>query len=55
MGFAQGLHKVGSDWLFPHHPIPNDKLQPITLLLGRPTYHKSATVSPPPFPQISWA
>ena len=44
-----------SDWLFPHHPTPNAKFQPITLLLNRPTYHKSAKVSPQPFPQIFWA
>ena len=44
-----------SDWLFAHHPIPNAKFQPITLKLNRPTYHKSAKVSPPPFPQISRA
>ena len=37
-----------SDWLFPHQPIPNPKFQPITLWLNRPTYHKSAKVSPPP-------
>ena len=34
---AQGLHEVWpssktkSDWLFPHHPIPNANFQPITL------------------------
>ena len=55
MRLARGFHKVGSDWLFSHHPIPNAKFQPITLLLSRPTYHKSAKVSPPPFPQISRA
>ena len=26
----------------------------MTALLNMPTYHKSAKVSPPPFPQISW-
>ena len=42
------------DWLAPHHPIPNAKFPPITTLLNRPTYHKSAKVFPPPFPQILW-
>ena len=36
------------------YPIPNAKFPPITALLNIPTYHKSANVSPPPFPQISW-
>ena len=27
---ARGLPEVGSNWLFPHHPIPNAKFQPIT-------------------------
>ena len=55
-GSAQGLSEVWpnsktkSDCLFPHHPIPNAKFQPITLYLNRPTYHKSAKVSLPPFP-----
>ena len=40
------------DWLLPHHPIPDPKFPPITTLLNRPTYHKSAKVSPPPCPQI---
>ena len=37
MRFAQGLHEVWpssktkSDWLFPHHPIPNANFQPMTL------------------------
>ena len=35
-------------------PIPNSKFPPITVLLNGPTYHKSANVSLPPFPQISW-
>ena len=26
------------DWLFPHHPIPNAKFPPITVLLNRSTY-----------------
>ena len=55
MRLARGLHEVGSDRLFAHHPIPNAKFQPITLKLNRPAYHKSAKVSPPPFPQISRA
>ena len=40
------------DWLLPHHPIPDPKFPPITTLLNRPTYHKSAKVSPPPCSQI---
>ena len=32
-------------------PIPNAKFPPITALLNRPTYHKSANVSPPPIPK----
>ena len=35
-------------------PIPSAKFPPITVLLNRPTNHKSANVSPSPFPQISW-
>ena len=35
-------------------PISNAKFPPTTALLNRPTYNKSANVSPPPFPQISW-
>ena len=31
-----------SDWLTPHHPILNAKFPPITVLLNRSTYHKSA-------------
>ena len=31
MRLARGFHKVGSDWLFAHDPIPNAKIQPITL------------------------
>ena len=42
-----------SDWLTPHHPILNAKFPPITVLLNRSTYHKSAQCSPPPCPQIS--
>ena len=52
--FPQDFPKLDPDWLAPHHPIPNAKFQPITALLNRPTYHKSAKVSPPPFPLISW-
>ena len=52
--FLQDFSKLDPDWLAPHHPIPNAKFPPITALLNRPTYHKSAKVSPPPFPQISW-
>ena len=44
-----------SDWLTPHHSILNTKFQPITILLNRYTYHKSAKGSPPPCPQILWA
>ena len=50
--FPQEFPKLDPDWLAPHHPIPNAKFQPITALLNMPTYHKSAKVSPPPFPQI---
>ena len=52
--FPQDFPKLDPDWLAPHHPIPNAKFPPITALLNMPTYHKSAKVSPPPFPQISW-
>ena len=52
--FPQDFPKLDTDWLAPHHPIPNAKFPPITALLNRPTYHKSAKVSPPPFPQILW-
>ena len=52
--FLQDFPKLDPDWLAPHHPIPNAKFPPINALLNRPTYHKSARVSPPPFPQISW-
>ena len=52
--FPQDFPELDPDWLAPHHPIPNAKFPPITTLLNRPTYHKSAKVSPPPFPQISW-
>ena len=52
--FLQDFPELDPDWLAPHHPIPNAKFPPITALLNRPTYHKSAKVSPPPFPQISW-
>ena len=52
--FQQDFSELDPDWLAPHHPIPNTKFPPITALLNMPTYHKSAKVSPPPFPQISW-
>ena len=51
--FQQYFPELDPDWLAPHHPIPNAKFPPITALLNRPTYHKSANVSPPPFSQIS--
>ena len=44
-----------SDWLPLHDPILNGNFSPISALLRRSTYHKSAKVSPPPFPQISRA
>ena len=43
-----------SDWLPPHHPIPNAKFPPITALFKRSTYHKSAKGSPPPCFKIEW-
>ena len=52
--FLQDFPELDPDWLAPHHPIPNAKFPPITALLNMHTYHKSAKVSPPPFPQISW-
>ena len=52
--FPQDFPELDTDWLAPHHPIPNAQFPPITALLNMPTYHKSAKVSPPPFPQISW-
>ena len=52
--FPQDFPELDPDWLVNHHPIPNAKFPPITALLNRPTYHKSAKVSPPPFPQILW-
>ena len=52
--FPQDFPKLDPDWLAPNHPIPNAKCPPITALLNMPTYHKSAKVSPPPFPQILW-
>ena len=52
--FLQDFAELDPDWLVPHHPIPNAKFPPITALLNMPTYHKSAKVSPPPFPQILW-
>ena len=52
--FLQDFPELDPDWSAPHHPIPNAKFPPITALLNMPTYHKSAKVSPPPFPQILW-
>ena len=52
--FPQDFPKLDPDWLAPDHPIPNAKFPPITALLNMPTYHKSAKVSRPPIPQISW-
>ena len=52
--FPQDFPELDPNWLAPHHPIPNAKFPPITALLNMPTYDKSAKVSPPPFPQISW-
>ena len=52
--FPQEFLELDPDWLATHHPIPNAKFPPITALLNMPTYHKSAKVSPPPFPQILW-
>ena len=52
--FPQDFPKLDPDWLAPHHPIPNAKFPPITVLLNRPTYHKRSKLSPPPFPQILW-
>ena len=49
--FPQDFPKLDPDWLPPHHPIPNAKFPLITALLNMPTYHKSAKVSPPPFPK----
>ena len=43
--------KLDPDCLAPHHPIPNAKFPPITALLNRPTYHKSAKVSHHSFPK----
>ena len=51
--FPQDFPELDPDWLASHHPIPSAKFPPITALLNSPTYHKSANVSPPPFPQIS--
>ena len=44
------ISMLESDWLAPHHPIPNDKFPQMTASLNRHTYHKSAKVSPPPCP-----
>ena len=54
IAFSAEFPNLDADWLAPHHRIPNAKFPPITALLSRPTYHKSANVSPPPFPQMSW-
>ena len=51
---TQDFPELDPDWLAPHLPIPNTKFPPITALLNMPTYHKSAKVFPPPFPQILW-
>ena len=40
--------------LAPNQRMPNAKFPPITALLNRSTYHKSAKGSPPPCPQIIW-
>ena len=50
----QHFSELDPDWLALRHPIPNAKFPPITALLNMPTYHKSAKVFPPPFPQILW-
>ena len=52
--FPQDFPDLDPDWLAPHHPIPNAKFPPVTVLLNRPTYHKRSKVSPPPFPQMLW-
>ena len=52
--FPKEFPELDPDWLAPHHPVPKAKFPPITALLNRPTYHKSAKVSPPRFPQILW-
>ena len=52
--FLQDFPELDPDCLAPHHPIPNAKFPPITALLNMTTYHKSAKVSPQPFPQILW-
>ena len=39
--FLQDFPELDTDWLAPHHPIPNDKFQPITVFL------KLAFTSPP--------
>ena len=50
-----GISILKSAWLAPYHPIPNAKFPPITALLNRSIYHKSAKGSPPPCPEILWA
>ena len=52
--FPQDFSELDPDWLVPNHPIPNATFPPITALLNMSTYHKSAKIPPPPFPQISW-
>ena len=51
--FPTEFPKLDADWLSPHPPSQMLNFHQSTLI-GRPTYHKSAKVSPTPFPQISW-
>ena len=44
------ISMLTSDWLASYYIIPNAKFPPITALLNRSTYHKSAKGSPPPNP-----
>ena len=46
------ISMLESDWLAPHHPIPNAKFLPIIALLNRYTYHKNAKGTPSPCHQI---
>ena len=41
--FPQDFPELDTDWLAPHHPIPNAKFPPITVFL-------KLAFSPPPFP-----
>ena len=41
--FLQDFPELDTDWLAPHHPIPNAKFPPITVFL-------KLAFSPPPFP-----